>query len=337
MKHFAIVGPLVLVVAALVYFGLTALGLLPEAASAQAASIDWLFNLEVATISFLFALIVVPLVYSLIIFRRRKGETGDGEHIEGNTRLEIAWTVIPLIVVLVFAYLGAWSLGETRRVDPQAMVVKVTGFQWGWEFQYPDSGVVSNQLYLPVNQQVLLQMTSRDVIHSFWVPEFRLKQDLLPGRVTELRITPTVVGEYNVICSELCGGAHAYMVAPVVVVSQTDFAAWTDDQLALAAGSTAPDAAIGQQLAQGKACLACHSVDGSVLVGPTWKGLFGSQVDLADGTTVTADEIYITTAVREPNAQIHAGFSPNVMPVFDTTSLTDVQLGHIIAFIQSLK
>ena len=210
MRHFIIVGILVLLVAVLTYFGLDAIGLLPVAASAQAVPIDWLWNLEVITISFLFALIVVPLVYSLVVFRRRKGDTTDAEHIEGNTKLEIAWTIIPLFIVMIFAYLGAYSLADTRRVDPQAMVVNVTASQWNWSFEYPEYGFVYQQLYLPVDRQVLLKMESMDVIHSFWVPEFRLKQDILPGRVTELRITPTVIGDYKVRCAEMCGTSQLH-------------------------------------------------------------------------------------------------------------------------------
>ena len=138
MRHFVIVGILIIAMAVLTYTGLNAAGLMPVEASAQAIPIDWLWNLQVAAMSFLFALIVVPLFYSLIVFHRRKGDTGDGEHFEGNTTLEITWTVIPLFAVLTFAYLGAYSLGETRRVDPQAMEIKVTAQQWAWSFEYPD-------------------------------------------------------------------------------------------------------------------------------------------------------------------------------------------------------
>ena len=146
------------------------MSLMPVAASAQAVPIDWLWNLEVQTISFLFALIVVPLVYSLVVFRRKKGDTTDAEHIEGNTKLEIAWTIVPLFIVMIFAYLGAYSLAETLRADPQAMVVNVTASQWAWSFEYPDYGFVSQELYLPKDRQVLLRMQSKDVVHSFSVP-----------------------------------------------------------------------------------------------------------------------------------------------------------------------
>ncbi|MGB7876442.1 MAG: cytochrome c oxidase subunit II transmembrane domain-containing protein, partial [Anaerolineales bacterium] len=160
MRHFVIVAILIIVMTVLTYLGLNASGLLPVQGSAQSVNIDWLWNLEVMTISFLFALIIVPLFYSLVVFKRRKGETGDGEHFEGNTTLEITWTVIPLFVVLGFAYLGAYSLGEIRRVDPQAMQVRVTAQQFAFSFEYPAFGILSDELYLPVDKQVILNMTS---------------------------------------------------------------------------------------------------------------------------------------------------------------------------------
>ncbi len=140
-----------------------------------------------------------------------------GEHFEGNTTLEIVWTVIPLFVVLAFAYMGSYSLGEIRRVDPNAIIIKVRAQQFTWTFEYPEYGIFSKELHLPVDQQVVLKMESSDVIHSFWVPEFRVKQDVVPGRVTEYRITPTLVGNYKVRCAELCGASHAYMENPVIV------------------------------------------------------------------------------------------------------------------------
>ncbi len=336
MRRFVFVAALVLVSTVLVYAGLNAIGLMPVEASAQSISIDHLFNLEVIAISFLFSLIVIPLAYSLIAFRRRPGETGDGAHFEGNTRLEIFWTVIPLITVLAFAYMGAQSLGEIRRVDPQAMQISVTGIQWAWSFNYPDYGIQSNELYLPVNRQVLLNMTSQDVIHSFWVPEFRVKQDLVPGRTTEYRITPTLIGDYKVRCAELCGTSHAYMLAPIHVVSETDFQAWVQkEQAAVAAAATgAPDPARGQQLYESVGCKACHSLDGSTGVGPSWKGLFGSEVALNDGTKVTADEAYIVELIKDPGAKIVNGFQAGAMPQFN---LTDAQINDIVAFIKTVK
>ncbi len=334
MRQLVIIVTLILATTLVVYFGLDAIGLLPVSASLQAESIDWLFNIEIAAISFLFALIIVPLVYSVIVFRRKAGDDSDGEHIEGNTRLELIWTIIPLMVVIALAYIGAYSLGDTLRVDPQAMVVNVNAFQWAWTFEYPEYGIKTTELYLPVDEQVLLQMESPDVIHSFWVPEFRVKQDIVPGRVTELRITPSKTGNYSVRCSELCGTSHAYMLAPVVVVSQQEFEAWVADQQAQMANITGPDAGRGESLAQQYGCMACHSIDGSIIVGPSWRGLFQSEVNLADGTTVTADEAFITESILQPNAKIVAGFPANAMPQY---SLTDQEVADLLAFIETLK
>ena len=334
MRHFVIVGILIIAMAVLTYTGLNAAGLMPVEASAQAIPIDWLWNLQVAAMSFLFALIVVPLFYSLIVFHRRKGDTGDGEHFEGNTTLEITWTVIPLFAVLTFAYLGAYSLGETRRVDPQAMEIKVTAQQWAWSFEYPDYGITTKDLYLPVNKQVHLSMTSRDVIHSFWVPEFRVKQDVVPGRITDYRITPTLEGMYKVRCSEMCGVSHAYMLAPVVVVSEDNFMSWVADRQAEAKAAAQTPEARGEAFIAQNACSACHSIDGSAGQGPTWKGLFGSQVGLADGTTVTADEAYIKESILQPQAKIVSGFETVLMPTFQ---FTDQQIADIIAYMKTLK
>lgn len=336
-RHFVIVGILVIVTTVLTYLGLNAAGLMPVEASAQAVPIDWLWNLEMATISFLFSLIVVPLVYSLIVFRRKKGDTTDAEHMEGNTKLEITWTVVPLFLVMAFAYLGAVNLAETRRVDPEATVVKVTGQQWSWTFEYPavnGVAVVSDELHLPVGKQVQLLMTSNDVIHSFWVPEFRVKQDLVPGRITQLRITPTLVGNYKVRCAELCGTSHAYMEKPVIVSSQEDFDAWMSEQLAAAAQASQTPEGRGKALVAANGCAACHSTNGSAGIGPTWFSLFGSQVELTDGSVVTADDAYIHESIKAPQAKIVAGFENQLMPTY---GFTDEEIADIIAYIKTLK
>lgn len=334
MRHFVIVGILVIVIAILTYVGLDSVGLMPLAASTQAGPIDWLWNLEVITISFLFALIVAPLTYSLVVFRRKKGDTTDAEHVEGNTNLEIAWTIIPLFIVMAFAYLGAGNLAEIRRVDPAAMVVKVTGIQWSWKFEYPAYGVTTTELHVPEGKQVLLQMTSNDVIHSFWVPEFRVKQDLVPGRITELRITPTVVGDYKVRCAEICGTSHAYMESPVIVSTQADFDAWMAEQVKLAEQASATPEGRGQALVAANGCAACHSITGTEGIGPTWFGLFGHEVPLSDGSVVVADEAYITESIKAPQAKIVAGFENQLMPAYN---FTDEQIADIVAYIKTLR
>jgi len=334
MRHFVIVGILVIVIAVLTYTGLTALNLMPVEASTQAIPIDWLWNLQVIAMSFLFALIIVPLVYSLFVFRRRKGDTTDAEHMEGNTPLEITWTIIPLFAVLSFAYLGAYSLGETRLIDPQAMEVNVTAQQFAFSFEYPEYGFVSEELYLPVNKQIHLSMTSRDVIHSFWVPEFRVKQDIVPGRLTEYRINPSVEGSYKVRCAELCGASHSYMLANIQVVSQNDFDDWVAERVAEALAAAQTPESRGQALTVQNGCTACHTTDGTSGIGPTWFGLYDEPVELADGTTVTADDEYIKESILDPQAKIVAGFETVLMPPFQ---FTDEQLADIIAYLQTLR
>jgi len=334
MKHFVIVAILVAISTLLVKAGLNVARLLPVEASAQAVPIDRLFGVHMWLISFLFSLIVVFMLYSIVVFRRKPGETGEGKHVEGNTKLEVFWTIVPLVTVLVVATMGADALKQTLAVDPQAMIVKVTARQWSWSFEYPDYNVTSTSLYLPVNKQILLQMQSEDVIHGFWVPEFRVKQDVLPGTTKELRVTPTVIGQYKVRCSVLCGTSHALMEQPVVVQSEADFQAWIAAQQNIANASPADR---GKKWAAENGCAACHSVDGSRIVGPTWKGLYGSVVQFEDGTTATADDAYLKAFILNPNAKQVKGYALNIMPANFRDKLTDDQINDIIEYIKSLK
>ncbi len=334
MRNFVTVGILIVVGTVLAYFGINIVWHMPVEASVQAVPIDWLWNQHMKILAFLFALIVVPMFYSLIVFRRRKGDTSEGQHFEGNYKLEITWTILPLFAVVAFAYLGAGNLAEVRRADPDATIIKVTGRQWSWSFEYPEYGVTSDELHMPVGKQVLLQMTSTDVIHSFWVPEFRVKQDLVPGRTTELRITPSLVGDYKVRCAELCGTSHAFMEKPVVVTSQADFDTWMGEQVALAAEASQTPEGRGKALVAANGCAACHSIDGTKGIGPTWSGLAGSEVELSGGATLTADDAYLTESIKSPQAKIVAGFEAQQMVLFP---LTDEQIADIVAYIKTLK
>lgn len=336
MKHLIVAGILVIVVAAGLIFGLNHAHLLPEQASAQAVPIDQLFHLEFTVIAFLFALIVVFMVYSVIVFRRKPGDVTDGPHMEGNTKLEVAWTVAPLITVMAFAYLGGQALSDTLRADPKAMEINVIGQQWAWRFEYPQYGIVSTTLYMPKDKQALLHLSSVDVIHSFWVPEFRVKQDALPGGdnfVRDLRVTPTMLGDFKVRCSELCGKNHALMESPVKVVSQQDFDAWVSQET----GVSADPVVRGEKAANNYGCVKCHSLDGTKIVGPTWKGLFNSQVTLSDGSTVTADQNYLLTSIVDPNKQIVQSYPSGVMPQTYATQLNESTINDLVAYIMSLK
>ena len=337
MRHFVIVGILVIVISVLTFIGLDANGLMPIQASEQAIDIDWMWNMEVIAISFLFALIVAPMLYSFIVFRRRKGDTTDAEHVEGNTTLEIVWSIIPLFLVVIYAYLGAVNLADTLRADPNATVVKVTGVQWSWSFEYPPIDgvtVISDELHVPVGKQVLLQMTSKDVIHSFWVPEFRVKQDVVPGRITELHITPTREGNYMVRCAELCGTSHYDMEKPVFVSSQGEFDAWMQEQKEIAEELLATPEGAGQLLVQNNGCAACHSIDGTPGIGPTWFGLFDSEEELSDGTIVHVDEAYLTESIKAPQAKIVAGYETQLMPTY---GFSDEEVANIVAYIKTLR
>jgi cytochrome c oxidase subunit 2 len=245
MKHLIAAG---LIIALLViggFWGLRTVNLLPAQASLQAQAIDGLFNLHFSAIIYLFALIVGLMVYSILVFRRRPGDTSDGPHVEGSTALEIAWTIVPLAAVLYIAYVGGLVLGDTTAADPRPLEVNVIGSQWSWRFEYPDLGINSTELILPADRQVLLHLSSTDVIHSFWVPEFRVKQDALPGGddfVRDLRITPSLAGEYKIRCAEMCGREHFNMESPVRVVSQEEFDAWVGSQTQALSGRPAEQA-----------------------------------------------------------------------------------------------
>jgi cytochrome c oxidase subunit 2 len=332
MKHYVIIFILVIVSTFLVHIGLVEAGLFPAEASAQAAPIDQLFRVHLWLISFLFSLIMITLLYSLVVFRRKKNDTGDGAHLTGNSALEIAWTGIPLLGVLILAFAGSITLGKVRLVDPSALQVRVTAGQWFWQYTYPEFGVASKELYLPVNKQINLQMTSTDVIHSFWVPEFRVKQDLVPGRTTELRVTPTLIGQYKVRCAELCGLEHAYMEGMVYVVSQADFDNWIKEQLASA--PTSPELR-GELLASQFGCSNCHSIDGSPGTGPTWLRLYESNVQLTDGSAVVADDEYLKTSINNPHTQVVEGF-PDIMPDYSNT-LDQTMVESLVAYIKTLK
>jgi cytochrome c oxidase subunit 2 len=333
MIHFIIVGILVIVSTLLMGFGLINADLFPTQASEQAVAIDQLFHIHIWLISFFVSLIVVFILYSLVVFRRRRGDESDGAYFEGNAKLEMYWTVIPLIIVIGLAVYGAGALSDVERRDPGALEVNVIAQQWSWRFEYPETGAVSNQLYLPVNRQVLLRMSSQDVIHSFWVPEFRVKQDVLPGGesfVRELRITPKDEGSYKVRCAELCGTGHYSMLADVIVVPEEEFTSWVTAQ---AAECDEEDSVCGERWVNQYGCLTCHTLDGSTGTGPTWQGLMAEDVVMADGQTVNVDAIYLHESIVDPNAKVVAGFQPNVMPQNFAEQLTEEQINQIVAFL----
>lgn len=350
-KHFLAVGLIFVVVAGLTYLFLSSIYQLPEAASAEAQPIDTLFTAHFGLIAILFALVMVFMVYSVFAFRARPGDDSDGEHFHGNTALEVGWTILPLVAVVVF---GVWSAQILRDItDPadHTMTIKVVGRQWSWYFEYPEyDNLRTDTLVLPVDQKINLELTSQDVLHSFWVPEFRVKQDLLPGRSTQLIITPSLIGEFDLACAEICGSQHSYMLATVQVKSQADFDSWVEEQVAAQSNveellAMAPEAR-GEQWYTQYGCNACHSLNGTVVVGPSWQGLFGIERVFADGTTTVANEDYIRESILNPNSHVVEGFNPNIMPATfaDTFVADEAKYGgqimiveDLIAFIKSLS
>lgn len=231
-RHVAILSLLIGIISAILVALFLSFSLVPLPASSQARSVDTLFKVLFSILGVIFALVMVLLLYSLAVFRRRPGDTADGPPIYGHTPLETAWTLIPLAIVISLGVYGGLVLADiTRAPDAgEELEVDVIASQWAWLFRYPEFGITSPELALPVGRPVLFRLTSRDVIHSFWVPEFRLKQDAVPGMETHLRITPTKVGDYTLRCAELCGLGHAYMAAPVKVLEEAEFLQWVQDK-----------------------------------------------------------------------------------------------------------
>ena len=318
-----------------------AVRLTPVVASSQAVSVDALLTALLVIAAAIFALVMGFFIYSLVAFRRRPGDTQDAGGSKGNNTLEMVWTVIPLVIVLG---IGVYSTNVlvANTAPPsgeQELEVKVTAFQWAWKFEYPQFGLTSGELVLPVDRPVLLLLTSTDVNHSFFVPEFRIKMDALPGIENKLRVTPTKLGAYQVLCTEMCGTGHAAMTAPLKVVDAAAFEQWVKAQpstLTAQAGPqlTGPEA--GRQISQQTGCIACHSIDGSKLVGPTWQGLAGSDVTLADGSIVAADDAYLKESITAPAATIVQGYA-NLMPGAYAQQLTEQQISDIVEYIKTLK
>jgi cytochrome c oxidase subunit 2 len=337
MIHYIVVSVLVIISTIVLRTGLHNIDLLPAQASMQAKTVDWLFGIHIDLIAFIFSLIVVFILYSIVVFRRRRGDDSDGAYIEGNPVLEIVWTIIPLGIVLYLAFVGAQALADLERRDPDAMKVDVIASQWNWRFEYPAYGISSPDLVLPLNKQTLLRLQSTDVIHSFWVPEFRVKQDALPGGkefIRDLRINPNQLGSYTVRCAELCGTEHHSMAANVEVINQSDFEAWLEETQA---ECDLGQVGCGERWVKNYGCLSCHTVDGTEGVGPTWAGLFQTMAPMSDGSEIMVDEDYLRESIMYPHMKVREGFSPNVMPENFVEMMLDEELDDIIAFIKSLE
>ncbi|HEX6982643.1 MAG TPA: cytochrome c oxidase subunit II [Balneolaceae bacterium] len=309
--------------------------LLPPARSTLAQQTDtlfWFVHLSslVITVGLLSAIIYFVIKY------RRKSEDEVTPLITHNNKLEVTWSVIPLILVLICFGWGYKVYMQQEIAPPDSYEIQVTGRQWLWQFSYANGAQTTGELHVPAGRPVKLVMNSTDVIHSLYVPAFRIKQDVVPGRYTDMWFNAPQPGEYIIFCTEYCGTAHSDMLATVIVHEQDEFENW----LAKNAGGASkpadmPPAEWGEMLVQQYACTTCHSTDGTRLVGPSWKGVFGSEEQLADGSTVVVDENYIRESILEPNAKIVQGFPP-VMNTYKGT-LNNEQINAIIEYIKTLK
>lgn len=343
----------VAIASALIMMFLTS-DLLPVQAGAEAKVVDSFFQIEFISISVIFGLVMGVLIHALIYFRAEPGDESDGKHIHGNIPLELTWTIIPLIFVMG---LGVYTLIKHDQITDKEdgeIGVKVVGFQWGWQFIYPTEmfftdeqfnelderqradiirvgGVSSPDLVLLQDQTVHLEMNSIDVIHSFWVPELRVKRDVVPGIQTDLRYTPILPGVYRVRCAELCGLNHWQMYANVDVKNATDYAAWIERTVANYGDPIEAGHAIFTQR-----CQTCHSTDGSRGTGPTWQNMVGYERNFESGASVVADLAYVRESIWNPNRLIVQGYSANLMPANFQTLVSDLQVEQLFAYMCTL-
>jgi len=305
------------------------LPLYPPQASNFAPHVDALMIFVTSVCVFFAFAITVAVVYFFFKYHRKQPNEV-GVPILGDSRLEAAWIIVPLIIALGMFSWGAVVYVDYRHSPPDVLDIYLIGKQWMWKAQQPNGLKEINELHVPVGRNVRLTLASEDVIHNFFVPAFRVKMDVVPGRYNTMWFRPTVPGRYHFFCSQYCGTNHAVMGGWVTVMEPTDYAAW----LSGSGGGQANPVAAGEKLFADKACATCHLANGTGRA-PSLNGLYGTQVLLADGTTVTADDAYIRESILQPNAKIVAGYQP-LMPTFQG-QLTEEQILALTAYIKSLQ
>lgn len=273
-------------------------------------------------------LVIVTSVLVLFVVKYNSRKKTVPENISGSVLLEIIWTVIPTLIVLVMFYIGLVSFDSIRAVPKTVMDIRVTGRQWSWLFTY-ENNRQSSDLRVPVGKAVKLLLTSDDVLHSFYIPAFRIKEDCVPKMETYLSFTPDEIGTYDIFCTEFCGLGHSGMVSKVIVMNDKDFDSW----YAAVPSATKID---GKKVLEEKGCLGCHTTDGSKKIGPTFKGLYDSQVTVltnGDERNVKADEDYLRKSIREPKADVVKGY-PDIMPAMP---VKPEELDAIVEYMETLK
>jgi cytochrome c oxidase subunit 2 len=302
---------------------------MPAAVTDIAKQVDNLYSFLLWA-SGIACLILLGGMFFFVLKYKRKGPKDKTAYITHNTFLEFLWSFITLFIFLEVFGWGWLVYHQMRSMPDNALEVHVFARQWAWEFVYKSGKSSVNDFVVPVNTPIKLIMTSKDVIHSFFVPSMRMKQDVVPGRYTALWFNSEKLGDFQIFCTEYCGTAHSGMLAKVHVVGQDDYEKWlqeNDEGLTLAQK--------GQKLYSAKGCVACHSVDGSPKVGPSWKGLFGKTETLEDGT-VAVDENYLRESILQPNAKVVKGFPKGVMPPMQG-QMNENEVNAVIEYIKELK
>jgi len=297
----------------------------PQRASQLAGGVDALYIFLLIVSALMTTLIYVAIVYFAARYRQRKGVTA--EQIEGSTPLELTWSIIPFLVFMVFFFWGAVVYFKSRTPPRDATEVYVVAKQWMWKLEHAEGQREINELHVPVGRDVKLIMTSQDVIHSFFVPAFRMKQDVVPGRYTVAWFRATKPGTYHLFCTQYCGTQHSGMIGSIIVMEPAQYEAW------MSGGATGPLAATGERIFAELGCATCHRTDTQGR-GPNLQGVFGKPVLLEDGRLVTADENYVRESILDPGAKIVKGFKP-VMPTFQGL-VSEEQVNALVAYIKSL-
>jgi cytochrome c oxidase subunit 2 len=307
---------------------------LPVQASREAGRIDFVIWFTIVISIVIFALVAAVMAYEILKFRARPGDDSDGPPVHGHTGLEIGWTVIPLLIVTSVAIVSAIVLSRNGDAGVNPLRVDVTAVQYAWTFTYPDAhGLTSNVLRLPEGRSVMLTISSKDVIHSFWVPNFGQKQDAVPGLHPTLHITPDRLGTYPVVCVELCGLGHALMRSEAIVMTPAAFDKWLKSQQTAIAS---PNASVsGAAVFKNNGCGACHT-----LTAASATGKVGPDLDKLGQWAAQAKqplESFVKTSITDPNAYIQPGFLKNVMPGTFGASLSQQQLDALVQYLISSK
>jgi cytochrome c oxidase subunit 2 len=302
--------------------------LFPDQASSFAPRVDALYLFMVGVAAF-FTVLIFLAIFFLAIFYRRSAVRNRTRHVGAKYWiLEMAWIVIPLMLTMVMFLWGADAYFEQRVLPANAIEINVVGKQWMWKVYHSQGREEINELHVPVGQPVVLRMISEDVIHSFYLPAFRVKMDVLPARYTSLWFTATRAGEYHLFCAEYCGTDHADMRGRVIAMQPAEYAEW------LEGGADQPPAIAGEALFTREGCATCH-FQGNQPRCPSLVNLFDQPVQLADGQTVVADEAYVRESIMNPAAKVVAGYEP-VMPTFEGR-LSEEQVFQLIEYIKSLS